>query len=291
MILETPSVHDHYTRFQRRKGAMNPEHKLLIDEFSKCLSDELSKRFEEQDDKWDRRLSDRDATWASKLDDLRASHDARVTVLEKVIAEFQDWRPEVDGVVDDLKLAVKNLNRHYERAAFEQSTSTPGILSPVPSAAAHPSAGQPADKAQGHRVDQYNREDGYGVVTALVHPPVKGTYSFPVPPPPLSNPVVKPASRWGNGASGSSYSGKLPRLDFPRFEGEQPKLWIRRATDYFDLYDVDPAYWIRLAAMNFSSAAARWLQSVDHKIRACSWPEFCQLLLDRFGRDEHELLL
>ena len=43
--------------------------------------------------------------------------------------------------------------------------------------------------------------------------------------------------------------------------------------------------------MNFSAAASNWLQSVDSKMRDCSWTEFCQLLLDRFGRDEHELLL
>ena len=83
----------------------------------------------------------------------------------------------------------------------------------------------------------------------------------------------------------------MPRLDFPRFYGDQPKLWIRRATDYFDLYAFNPDYWIRLAAMNFSAAASNWLQSVDSKMRDCSWTEFCQLLLDRFGRDEHELLL
>jgi hypothetical protein len=68
-----------------------------------------------------------------------------VTVLEKAVADFKEWRPKVDGIIDDLKLIVKKLNLHYERAAFDQSTSAPGILLPAPPAPTHPTAGHPAD--------------------------------------------------------------------------------------------------------------------------------------------------
>lgn len=43
--------------------------------------------------------------------------------------------------------------------------------------------------------------------------------------------------------------------------------------------------------MHFTDAAGRWFQSVEKKIRAASWSEFCKLVLDRFGRDQHELLV
>jgi len=135
VILENPPSHDHYTRFQRRHGAMTPENKLLLDELSKRLSDELSKRFEEQDRKWDLCLTERDAVLESKIDDLRVSQDARVSIVEKAAADLADWRPGGDGVVDDLQLAVKKLNLHYEHAAFEHSSSAPGIISPTPMAA------------------------------------------------------------------------------------------------------------------------------------------------------------
>lgn len=49
--------------------------------------------------------------------------------------------------------------------------------------------------------------------------------------------------------------------------------------------------WVRLAAMNFTDAAARWLQSVKKQTRSCSWSKFTEMILDRFGRDQHELLI
>jgi hypothetical protein len=43
--------------------------------------------------------------------------------------------------------------------------------------------------------------------------------------------------------------------------------------------------------MHFTPTAARWLPSVEKKLKMCSWAEFRQLLLNRFGRDQHELLV
>jgi hypothetical protein len=67
--------------------------------------------------------------------------------------------------------------------------------------------------------------------------------------------------------------------------------WIRRVEDYFDLYGVEPYRWIKLATMNFSPTAARLFPSVEKRLQSCSWDEFRTLLLDRFGREHHELLV
>lgn len=80
-------------------------------------------------------------------------------------------------------------------------------------------------------------------------------------------------------------------MNFPNFDGANPRLWISRSEDYFDMYHVSEDMWIKIAAMHFTDAAARWLQSVEKSIRTCSWPEFCRLVLDRFGRDQHEQLI
>lgn len=76
-------------------------------------------------------------------------------------------------------------------------------------------------------------------------------------------------------AAGSG-TNKLPKLNFPTFNGENLKLWMRRAEDYFDLYAVEPDVWVKLATWHFSTAAARWLQSVEKRIRVCGWLEFCK---------------
>ena len=80
-------------------------------------------------------------------------------------------------------------------------------------------------------------------------------------------------------------------MDFLVFDGEDPKLWLSHCDDYFDMYMVEPSQWIRVASMQMTRAASRWLQSLDLKVKKMSWEEFCQLVLDRFGRDQYELLI
>jgi hypothetical protein len=86
-------------------------------------------------------------------------------------------------------------------------------------------------------------------------------------------------------------TSRLPKMNFPQFDGENPKLWLTRCEDYFDLYNLDPAVRVRFTSMNFSAVAGRWLQSVEKRLRTCTWEEFARMLLDRFGRDQHELLI
>lgn len=52
---------------------------------------------------------------------------------------------------------------------------------------------------------------------------------------------------------------QLPKVPFPTFDGDNPKLWQKRCADYFFMYSVHPRVWIHIATMHFSDAAARWL--------------------------------
>jgi hypothetical protein len=38
----------------------------------------------------------------------------------------------------------------------------------------------------------------------------------------------------------SSDNGRLPKLNFPNYEGETTRLWISQAEDYFEMYFVPP---------------------------------------------------
>lgn len=96
--------------------------------------------------------------------------------------------------------------------------------------------------------------------------------------------------RLGSGFDRNSY-GKLPKMHFPQFDGDNPKLWKTRCENYFDMYGVDESLWIKVATMHFSGVAARWLQAVERKLKGCSWYRFCNLIDDRFGRDQHETLI
>lgn len=135
-----------------------------------------------------------------------------------------------------------------------------------------------------------HREDGSGVVTTLLHSPVKGTNSgSPVLFPRFHGPVFDVHSRVSHQLP--HHTGHLPKMHFPSFDGENTRLWISRAENYFDMYTIDPTRCVKVSGMHFTGLAARWIQSIDSKLKSLSWPEFCKLLHDWFGRDQHEILL
>ncbi|WVZ54205.1 LOW QUALITY PROTEIN: hypothetical protein U9M48_005042 [Paspalum notatum var. saurae] len=152
-----------------------------------------------------------------------------------------------------------------------------------------PPANYYADGPTGHRLPPHHRDDGFGSVFSISHHPVKGAYSPPHPPPPP--PPDLTSARWGSPSFGAGSSGKLPKLQFPSFDGDNPKLWTSRCEDYFDLYHVDPLLWVRVAAMHFTGATARWFMSVESRVRSASWSQFAQLLIERFDRDQQEQLI
>ncbi|KAK3126898.1 hypothetical protein QOZ80_7AG0564790 [Eleusine coracana subsp. coracana] len=57
------------------------------------------------------------------------------------------------------------------------------------------------------------------------------------------------------------------------------------------MYGVASHMWIKVVSMHFVGVAARWLQPADKRIKSCSWNEFCSMIHDRFGRDQHEALI
>lgn len=85
--------------------------------------------------------------------------------------------------------------------------------------------------------------------------------------------------------------GRLPKINFPQFDGSQPQLWKRQCESYFEMYETEPAMWVKVASMHFSGRASRWLQSVEKRLRQFGWEEFCGLIHDRFGREQHESLI
>jgi hypothetical protein len=61
--------------------------------------------------------------------------------------------------------------------------------------------------------------------------------------------------------------------------------------NYFEMYDVEPPMWVRVATMHFTGPAKRWLQSVESLLSTTDWTKLCSMLHECFSRDQHELLL
>lgn len=77
----------------------------------------------------------------------------------------------------------------------------------------------------------------------------------------------------GCGTCGAS-RGNLLKLSFLMFDEENPKLWIRRSHDYFDMYVVKQPLWVKVASMHFVGSAARWLSSLDDHFLVCRGHHF-----------------
>ena len=194
----------------------------------------------------------------------------------------------IDASVDDIRLEVMKLNKHYKRVVNAPSheapllhTTPPPSLPTSPSLAAGlPSAGIIADRPHGHRVDLIHREGGYGSVTTFIHPPIKGAYDLP----------PKPRFSDSTGTHTDSVV-KLPKIPFPLFEGDNPRLWLSRCELYFDMYSVPTKMWIKVASMYFKGAVGRWWQSIQKRLSSASWSEFSSQFNNCLGREQHELSL
>jgi hypothetical protein len=81
-----------------------------------------------------------------------------------------------------------------------------------------------------------------------------------------------------------------PKMDFPKFDGENPKLWQTKCENYFEVYHVQPCLRTHFASLNFVQEAALWLQNNEAKLgRVENWSEMCALVLDQFGKNKYSL--
>ena len=83
---------------------MNPDTQLILDE--------ISKRFEEHDKRWDARMRDQESAWNTTFTQFTTGHDSSVAALEHVAADLEDWRPGVEGTLDDLRIEVNKIAKH-----------------------------------------------------------------------------------------------------------------------------------------------------------------------------------
>lgn len=83
------------------------------------------------------------------------------------------------------------------------------------------------------------------------------------------------------------HNKRLPKLNFPSFDGDNTRLWISRPESYYEMYSIEPALWVKLSSLYFTDADARWIQSIESQPRQLEWSVFCKMLHDHFGRDQH----
>jgi hypothetical protein len=83
----------------------------------------------------------------------------------------------------------------------------------------------------------------------------------------------------------------LPKLDFPKFQGDNPKIWKKKCETYFEVFSVPAHLQTRYATLNFTDKAALWLETIEAKGRIELWIDLCNIVFDRWDKDQHSLTM
>jgi hypothetical protein len=57
------------------------------------------------------------------------------------------------------------------------------------------------------------------------------------------------------------------------------------------MYSTETVVWVKVATIHLVGVEERCLQSVETRLAAMSKHQFCQTIQDRFGREQHELMI
>jgi hypothetical protein len=188
--------------------------------------------------------------------------------LDEIRTAFDNWRPDMENKVGDLGTAVRDLRRQVDHIAKGVGA---GALGPAPTTipplTGVPPSGAPqlgAHSGQsGHDVQASHR--GVAAEQSDALPPTPGTGQHTsltmVPFAPSSTtladiaipqPAVPP-------------SNPPPQAVFPKFDGDNPRLWCRACEKYFRVYAVSEEFWVEYATLHFIGNAALWFQSAEIK--------------------------
>jgi hypothetical protein len=117
----------------------------------------------------------------------------------------------------------------------------------------------------------------------------------PPPPHPLHPPHPPPIFFGGETSSflGSSNSGegikpKTVRLEFPRFDGDDPETWCCRAEQFFEMYSTPDTQRLSISAFHMDGKALVWFQELKVSNELSTWAEFVRAIQLRFGPSPYD---
>jgi len=102
---------------------------------------------------------------------------------------------------------------------------------------------------------------------------------FPPPPPPQSSLGVPDDS--------ASRRPWLPKMEFPRFDGTDARIWIDKCTAYFAMFQIPDGFRVTAATMYLDGRAAHWFQAYKDSYGVLSWDEFQSAVLAEFDVTSH----
>jgi hypothetical protein len=75
------------------------------------------------------------------------------------------------------------------------------------------------------------------------------------------------------------------KLEFPKFDGDNPKGWLRQVEKCFTLVETPKHKKVKFSEVFFSGKADHWLRSTSINTNSLSWSEFLALIISRFAAE------
>uniref|UniRef100_A0ACD5TFA2 Uncharacterized protein n=1 Tax=Avena sativa TaxID=4498 RepID=A0ACD5TFA2_AVESA len=242
---------------------------------------------------------------AKLLADLTAavsSMNAKLGEMHPVVLDLHNWKPSIEKSMETLRAEVSNLRDLVLDPNKSAATSpTGGVPPPLPHPSADapttslmsakPAASLPVVRAAG------NGGDGHG---QFGHGDESSPRGIRTDDPRASEGAPAKGKQHQSGHDydsseyqyqrgwGSSRFPPPPRVDFPLFDGENPRAWRLKCEAYFQVCSMNPETWVSCAAMYFMDDALSWLQATEAHLHFPVWKDFAENICAQFGRTEFQ---
>jgi hypothetical protein len=202
-----------------------------------------------------------------------------IKAMNESLRGLSAWMPQVDTSISTIQKSIEAVASRV--AALEAVRSSEDDQTPRP---------------DGHRLRNNTQGPDSDAIRAPFHALVKGTKKFPHSPVQFEIGEHSLKDR-DNHFDDSSYtnhsthrdrnSTRMPKTDFPRFHGENPKWWKTVCEKYFNTYEVDRNSWASFATMHFHGNAALWLTNYEAVNEIETWEELVVAVHTKFGKNKH----
>ncbi|KAM0851281.1 hypothetical protein ACQ4PT_052535 [Festuca glaucescens] len=246
---------------------------------------------------------------AKLLADLTASvssMNAKLGEMHPAVLDLHNWKPVIERSMESLRAEVGDLRTRVIELAKPANPATsprgdlqlrgnlPPLLSPDAAATTSTKQIEPlyAERAvdlsgdghgqPGHGGASNQRGDLSGDHRSLEGTPAKGTYYNPG--------LGYESSEFNRGWNPHRFPPP-PRVDFPSFDGDNPRAWRLKCEAYFQVCHMHPDTWVNCAAMYFVDGALSWLQSSEAHLKMPCWKEFAAAICSQFGRADFQMHL
>lgn len=79
----------------------------------------------------------------------------------------------------------------------------------------------------------------------------------------------------------------MPKLDFPRFDGSDVRIWLDKCQAFFNLYQIPSGFKVQAASMHMTDSAAHWYQTFELLNPYHDWDIFKASVLGEFEVNTH----